>query len=69
MLLKAGGFQLNLQGEKQLSMGGCSTSLVLDPTITFYNPGGLAWLADEKVYLGGNLLMPRTTFKSSNQLH
>ena len=65
MLLKAGGFQLNLQGEKQLSMGGCSTSLVLDPTITFYNPGGLAWLADEKVYLGGNLLMPRTTFKSS----
>lgn len=59
----AGGFQLNLEGQKQLSMGGCSAALSWDPTVTFYNPGGMCWLADEKIYLGGNLIMPHTMFR------
>lgn len=63
--LFAGGFQLYLQGEKQLSMGGCSAALPWDPTVLFYNPGAMCWLADEKFYLGGNLIMPRTIFRAS----
>lgn len=37
------GFQLNLQGTKQIGMGQHITGAALDPSIVFYNPGGMGF--------------------------
>ena len=35
------GYQLNLQGLRQLAMGGGGTAVPWDMSIIFYNPGGI----------------------------
>jgi long-chain fatty acid transport protein len=37
------GFQLNLQGTKQVAMGQHIAGAALDPSILFYNPGGMGF--------------------------
>ena len=39
-----GGYQLNLQGLRQLAMGGGGTAMPWDASTMFYNPGGLSRL-------------------------
>ena len=41
--LYAGGFQLNLQGSRQLGMGHTGTGLVYDAATLFFNPGGMSF--------------------------
>ncbi|MFL5765746.1 MAG: OmpP1/FadL family transporter [Bacteroidia bacterium] len=61
--LIAGGFQINLQGQKQTGMGHTGTGLCLDNAVIFFNPGALSFLDSLRgVYVGGSFIMPRTTY-------
>jgi long-chain fatty acid transport protein len=61
--LFAGGFQINLQGQKQTGMGHAGTGLCLDNASILFNPGALSFLDSLKgIYIGGSFIMPRTTY-------
>lgn len=45
-------FQLNLQGARQLAMGGTGVAAPLDASAIFYNPGGLSALKHVNGYVG-----------------
>jgi long-chain fatty acid transport protein len=57
-----GGFQLNLQGLRQLAMGGSGTAWPWDASTIFYNPGGLARLKNIQVYGSVMAIMPATAY-------
>ena len=64
---KAGGFQINSQGQKALGMGGAFTAYNKDASAVFYNPGALALLDSGRyISLGATYVMPRTTFLSES---
>jgi len=52
LLLKAQGFQVNLQGQKQQGMGGTGTGIVTDGASLFFNPGGVSFLKQNSVSVG-----------------
>jgi long-chain fatty acid transport protein len=59
----AGGFQVNLQGQKQAGMGHTGTGLLIDASSIFFNPGSVIFL--DSVYsfsVGGSLITPRTVY-------
>ena len=56
------GYQLNLQGLRQLAMGGTGAAWPWDASTIFYNPGGLARLKSIQVYASGLAIMPGTAF-------
>jgi long-chain fatty acid transport protein len=58
----AGGFQINTQAQKAMSMGGSVTGLALDGSIAFYNPAGLSFLDSNFVNAGFSLILPKTSF-------
>ncbi|MBA3971880.1 MAG: outer membrane protein transport protein, partial [Bacteroidetes bacterium] len=61
--LTAGGFQLNLQGQKQSGMGHAGTGLCLDNASILFNPGALSFLDSLRgIYIGASFIMPRTTY-------
>lgn len=62
LLLKAGGYQVNTQGQKALGMGGSVTGLAMDASVSFFNPAGLSALDSNYFNMGVNLLMPKTAF-------
>ena len=53
-LSNAAGFQLNLQGLRQLAMGNCGVAAPWDNAVIFYNPGALARIDSGMIY--GSLL-------------
>lgn len=60
----AGGFQVNLQGQKQAGMGHTGTGLLIDASSIFFNPGSVIFL--DSVYsvnIGGSLIIPRTVYR------
>ncbi len=60
--IKAGGYQINTQSQKGLSMGGSVTGLAMDASVAFYNPAGLSALDSNYFNIGACLLMPKTAF-------
>ena len=44
LLIKAQGFQVSLQGQKQQAMAGTGTANIQDGAALFFNPGGVAFL-------------------------
>ncbi|MBK7964656.1 MAG: outer membrane protein transport protein [Bacteroidetes bacterium] len=62
LLLKAGGYQINTQGQKALSMGGSVTGLALDASVSYFNPAGLSALDSNYFNFGVSLLMPQSAF-------
>ncbi len=60
-------YQLNLQGLRELAMGGTGTAWPWDASTIFYNPGGLARLKNFQAYASGLYIMPATAF--GNQLN
>ncbi len=58
----AGGYQLNLQGLRQLAMGGSGTAWPWDASTIFYNPGGLARLHGIQIYGSASFVMPVTAY-------
>ena len=48
-LLRAQGFQVNLQGQAQQGMAGAGTALMQDNSAVFFNPGGMSFLKDNTI--------------------
>lgn len=62
---KAQGFQVNLQGQKQQSMGGAGTGLAIDEASVFFNPGAVSHLEKNGVSAGISPTFSNSTFQSS----
>jgi len=61
--LFAGGFQLNLQGQKQTGMGHTGTGLCLDNASILFNPGAMCFLDSLRgITFGGSFIFPRTVY-------
>ncbi len=59
----AGGFQINLQGQKQTGMGHAGTGLCFDNASILFNPGAMSFLDSLRgVTIGGSFIFPRTTY-------
>jgi long-chain fatty acid transport protein len=67
MLAFGAGYQLNLQGLRQLAMGGGGTAVPWDASTIFYNPGGLSRLDHFQVYGAGLFLIPTTQYINNAQ--
>lgn len=61
----AGGYQINLQGLRQLAMGGSGTAIAWDASTIFYNPGGLSELDHIQAHASMIAVMPSTTYVQS----
>ena len=60
----AGGFQVNLGGQRNIGMGGVGVGLSLDQAAMFYNPGALAMVRRNGVQLGFNGTFARSSYLS-----
>jgi len=58
----AQGFQVNLEGQKQIGMGHTGTGLVLDGSSVFFNPGAVANLSQNYVQAGVSPLWFKSAF-------
>lgn len=58
-----GGYQINEQGARAVGMGGAFVANASDPSAIYYNPAGLTSQKGINLLLGGNLIIPSTTFK------
>jgi len=56
------GFQVNLEGEKQIGMGHTGTGTLLDGSSVFFNPGAVAMLPENYVQAGISPLLFKSTF-------
>ena len=65
ILVQAQGFQVNLQGQKQQSMGGTGTGVALDEASVFFNPGAVSHLEKNGVSLGISPTIANSTYASS----
>lgn len=62
-VLFAGGFQVNLQGQKQAGMGHAGTGLLLDNSCILFNPGAVSFLDSLRgLSFGTSLIFPRTIY-------
>jgi len=52
----AGGFQVNLQGQKQIGMAHCGTGLVFGASTAFFNPGAFAFVEPSSISLGASFI-------------
>ncbi len=62
LMATAGGFQVNLQGQKQTGMGHTGTGLALGPSSLFFNPGAFSLVDSNAVYLGASFIMANTLY-------
>jgi long-chain fatty acid transport protein len=61
-----GGFQVNLQGQRQTGMGHTGTGFVTDAATIFFNPGAMGWLdTSVNISAGMSLIVPRTQYLES----
>lgn len=60
------GYQLNLQGLRQLAMGGSGTAVPWDASTVFYNPGGMSRLDNFQVYGSAMAILPRLQYANQN---
>ncbi|SDR82649.1 long-chain fatty acid transport protein [Mucilaginibacter mallensis] len=58
----AQGFQVNLEGQKQIGMGHTGTGLLQDGASVFFNPGAVVMLPDNYIQAGISPLMFRSVF-------
>lgn len=56
------GYQLNLQGLRQLAMGGGGTAMPWDASTIFYNPGGLSRLEGFQAYGSAQFIIARAEY-------
>lgn len=66
LLIKAQGFQVNLQGQVQQGMGGAGTALMQDGAALFFNPGGASFLSGNSVNAGVSPTIPKGMFLDKN---
>lgn len=56
------GYQLNLQGLRQLAMGGSGAAIPWDAATIYYNPGGLSEFKHLTAYASGQFIMPHVSY-------
>lgn len=57
------GFQVNLQGQKQIGLAGAGSALALDEASVFYNPGAVSFLEHNSISGGVSPLFFKSAFK------
>ncbi len=68
--LFAGGFQVNLQGQKQTGMGHAGIGLPLDNAALVFNPGALIFVDSLGSFsAGASFIIPRTVFLDPNSTY
>jgi long-chain fatty acid transport protein len=60
--LFAQGFQVNLQGQKQIGMAGAGTGLLTDGSALFFNPGATSMLKENEVNAGVSAIFFKSAF-------
>lgn len=66
----AGGFQVNLQGQKQTGMGHAGIGLALDNASILFNPGALIFCDSlGSVAAGASFILPRTVYLDPNSTY
>jgi len=60
----AGGFQLNEVGARAMGLGGAFAAKANDLSAMFYNPAGIANQVGFGAYLGGTMILPKSTYTS-----
>ncbi|SDL82430.1 long-chain fatty acid transport protein [Catalinimonas alkaloidigena] len=63
--LLASGFQVALQGQKQVGMAHTGTGLALDPAALFFNPGAMSHLRENGFTLGASGIISNIAFVRS----
>jgi len=59
----AGGFQVNLQGQKQTGMGHAGTGLLLDGSSILFNPGAISFIDSlHMINIAGSFIFPRVEY-------
>ncbi len=62
----SGGYQVNLQGQKQIGMGVVGTAFITDASTLFYNPGGLTFLKKNNQFsMGLSLINSFAAFRKA----
>lgn len=64
ILTFGGGFQLNLQGVKAVSMGGAFTGLASDASTVFFNPAGMSNFSGHHFGFGVHYVMPKVSLQT-----
>ena len=64
-LMSAQGYQVHVQGQKQQAMGNVGTGFVQDAATIFYNPGGVSFLKENSVSVGGTAAIVNTIYYDS----
>ncbi|WP_231462614.1 OmpP1/FadL family transporter [Pedobacter sp. Leaf132] len=59
------GFQVNLQGQKQIGMAGAGSALALDEASIFFNPGAVSFLEKNSISAGVNPLLFKSVFQQN----
>ena len=59
----AGGYQVNLQGSRQLGMGHCGIGLLRGSSTVFFNPGGVSLLEKNSFSVGTSLVFANTLYQ------
>jgi long-chain fatty acid transport protein len=62
LFLKAQGFQVSLQGQKQQAMAGAGTANIQDGAALYYNPGGVSFLKQNSVSGGATPVISHAQF-------
>ena len=60
----ASGFQLNEHGARAMGQGGAFAARASDLSAMYFNPAGLAHQQGWGAYLGGTMILPKTSFTS-----
>ena len=63
----AGGYQVALQGQRQIGMGHTGTALAYDASSIFFNPGGLVFTKRNNITVGGSLIQGRISCPSGSK--
>ncbi|MFZ5947944.1 MAG: OmpP1/FadL family transporter [Stygiobacter sp.] len=58
----AGGFQINEQGARAMSLAGAFAGLANDPSAIYFNPAGIVQLKGTKFYFGTTTISPIASF-------
>src|SRR6478752_6344914 len=62
---QAGGFQVNLQGQKQIGMGHTGTGLAMDEASIFFNPGAMSHLRENGFQVGVSGIISKIAYQES----
>lgn len=63
------GFQVNLQGQKQIGMAGAGVGLALDEASVFYNPGAVSMLDKNAISAGISPVFFKSAFLQRGSNH